>query len=52
MAQELTEKLIEKMREYVFLYDTVHPEYKNLVTKSEEWRERSEELNQTSVCVF
>jgi hypothetical protein len=28
MAQELTEKLIEKMREYVFLYDTGHPDYK------------------------
>jgi hypothetical protein len=52
MAQELTEKLIEKVREYVFLYDTGHAEYKNLVTKSEEWREISEELNQTSVCVF
>jgi len=23
MAEELTEKLIEKVREYVFLYDTV-----------------------------
>jgi hypothetical protein len=52
MAQEFTEKLIEKVREYVFLYDTGHPEYKNLLTKSEAWREISEELNQTSVCVF
>jgi hypothetical protein len=25
MAEALTEKLIEKMREYVFLYDTGHP---------------------------
>jgi hypothetical protein len=52
MAQELTEKLIEKVREFVFLYDTGHLEHKNLVTKSEAWREISEELNQTSVCVF
>ena len=33
MAEEFTEKLIEKVREYVFLYDTGHPEYKNLVKK-------------------
>jgi hypothetical protein len=49
---ELTEKLIEKVREYVFLYDTGHPEYKNLVKKSEAWRDISEELNQTSKFVF
>jgi hypothetical protein len=30
--------LIEKVREYVFLYDTHHPEYKNLVKKAEAWR--------------
>jgi len=35
MAEELTEKLIGKVREYVFLYDTCHPEYKNLVKKAE-----------------
>jgi hypothetical protein len=29
MAEEFTEKLIQKVREYVFLYDTGHPEYKN-----------------------
>jgi hypothetical protein len=34
MAEELTEKLIEKVREYVFLYNTGHPEYKNLVKKN------------------
>ena len=34
MAEEFTEDLIEKVRDYVFLYDTGHPEYKNLVTKS------------------
>jgi hypothetical protein len=32
MAEEFTEKLIEKVWEYVFLYNTCHPEYKNLVT--------------------
>jgi hypothetical protein len=35
MAEEFTEKLIEKVREYVFLYDTGHPQYMNLVKKSE-----------------
>jgi hypothetical protein len=33
MVQELTKKLIEKVREYVFLYDTGHLEYKNPVKK-------------------
>ena len=30
MAEEFTEKLIEEVREYVFLRDAGHPEYKNL----------------------
>jgi hypothetical protein len=47
MKEEFTEKLIEKVREYVFLYDTGHPEYKNLVEKAEAWRDISEELDQT-----
>jgi hypothetical protein len=38
MAEEFTEKLIEKLREYVFLYDTGHPEYK----KAEAWRDLPE----------
>jgi hypothetical protein len=29
MVEEFTENLIEKVREYVFLCDTGHPEYKN-----------------------
>ena len=33
MVEEFNEKLIEKVRQYVFLYDTGHPEYKNLVKK-------------------
>jgi len=52
MAEEITEKLIEKVREYVFLYDTGHPEYKNLVKKAEAWRDISEELDQNSKFVF
>jgi hypothetical protein len=35
MAEEFTEKLIEKMWECVFLNDTGYPEYKNLVKKAE-----------------
>jgi hypothetical protein len=30
MAEEFTEKLTKKLREYMFLYDTGHPDYKNL----------------------
>jgi hypothetical protein len=52
MAEEFTEKLIEKVREYVFLYDTGHPEYKNIAKKAEAWRDISEELGQTSKFVF
>ena len=52
MAEEFTEKLIEKVREYVFLYDTGHPEYKNFVKKTEARRDVSEELDQTSKFVF
>ncbi|XP_067002372.1 uncharacterized protein [Anabrus simplex] len=47
MAEEV-EKLIEKVREYVFLYDIGHPDYKNVARKAEAWREISEELGQTS----
>ena len=47
MAEEFTEKLNEKVREYVFLYDTGYPEYKNLVKKAEAWRNISEKLDQT-----
>ena len=52
MAEEFTEKLIEKVREYVFLYDTGHPEHKNVVKKAEAWRDISEEFDQTSKFVF
>ena len=52
MAEELTEKLIEKVREYVSLYDPGHPQYKDILKKAEAWREMSEELDQTSKFVF
>jgi hypothetical protein len=42
MAEEFTEKLIEKVRDCVFLYDTGHPEYKNLVKKAEALFARAE----------
>jgi hypothetical protein len=42
MVEEFTEKLIEKVRECVFLYDTGHPEYKNLVKKAEALFARAE----------
>jgi hypothetical protein len=48
MAEELTEKLIEKVREYACLYDPGHPQYKNIVKKAEAWRDISEKLDQTS----
>jgi len=51
MAEEFTEKLIENMRKYVFLYDTGHPEYKNFVKKAKAWRDVSEELVQTGKFV-
>jgi hypothetical protein len=35
MAEEFTEKLIEKVWKYVFLYNTGHPEYRNLVKEAE-----------------
>jgi hypothetical protein len=48
MAEEFTEKLVENVLEYAFLYDTGRPEYKNLVKKrAEAWRDISEELDQT-----
>jgi hypothetical protein len=51
MAQELTEKLIEKVREYV-LYGTGHPDCKNHLKKAEAWREISQELNQKFVFFY
>ena len=33
------------------MYDTGHPEYKNIVNKTEAWRDISEELDQTSKFV-
>jgi hypothetical protein len=36
MAKEFTEKLTEKVRKYVFFYDTGHPD-RNLVQKASLW---------------
>jgi hypothetical protein len=33
MAEKFTEKLNAKVLEYVFLYDSGHPEHENLVKK-------------------
>jgi len=52
MAEEFTAKSIEKVHEYVFLYDTGYPVYKNLVKNAEAWRDISEEMDQTSKFVF
>ena len=43
MADE-TEKLIDLVRECVFLYDTSHKEYKDVGRKGEAWREIGEKL--------
>ncbi|XP_069704989.1 uncharacterized protein [Periplaneta americana] len=51
MTREFTEALIEKVREYVFLYDTGHPDYKNILKKAEAWRDISEELGKSSETV-
>jgi hypothetical protein len=39
MAEEFSEKIIEKVWEYMLLYDTGHLEYKNLVKKAETCRD-------------
>jgi hypothetical protein len=38
MANE-TEKLIDLVHNYPYLYDTSHCEYKKIVTKAEKWNE-------------
>jgi hypothetical protein len=48
VRREWRKNSLKKVREYVFLYDTGHPEYKNLVKKAEAWRDISEEL--VSLC--
>ena len=51
MAEEFAKKLIEKVRECVFLEHTGHPEYKNLMKKAEAWRDISEEMDHISKCL-
>jgi len=43
MAEE-TEMLIEQVKKYVYLFDTSHENYKNVVKKAEAWNKISEEL--------
>lgn len=45
---EETEKIIEKVRNYAFLYDTSHHLYKNVLKKAETWQMIAEELDMTS----
>jgi len=46
-----TEMLIEEVRKYVFLFDTSHQYYKNVVKKAEAWTQISEQLGITSKCI-
>lgn len=48
MGDEITEIFIEKVRKYVYLYDTSHHHYKNVVKKAETWAMIGQELNITS----
>jgi hypothetical protein len=48
VSREWRKYSLKKVREYVFLYDTGHPEYKNLVKKPAAWRDITEEL--VSLC--
>jgi len=51
MAEE-TEMLIEQVRKYVYLFDTSHENYKNVVKKAEAWNKISEELGITGKYIF
>ncbi|XP_030747129.1 uncharacterized protein LOC115875764 [Sitophilus oryzae] len=45
---ENNEIFIETVRSYVFLYDTTHEHYKNMLKKSEAWNEIAKTLNMTA----
>ena len=47
MADE-TERLIDLVRECVYLYDTSHPDYKDAVKKIEKWTDIAHKLNLSS----
>lgn len=47
MADE-TEKLIDLVHDCVYLYDTSHCDYKNIVKKAEKWNEIAGILNLSS----
>lgn len=44
MADE-TERLIDLVRECVYLYDTSHPDYKDAVKKTEKWTDIAHKIN-------
>lgn len=46
-----TEVFIETVRNYVFLYDTTHEYYKNMLKKSEAWNEIAKILGMTGKCM-
>ncbi|XP_049804692.1 transcription factor Adf-1-like [Schistocerca nitens] len=43
-----TERLIEEVRQYNFLYDTRDPDYKNILKKAEAWRDIAAKLDQNA----
>jgi hypothetical protein len=47
-----TEKLICQVRNYVFLYDVGHSDYKNVVKKAEAWRDIAKEVIQDGMYYF
>jgi hypothetical protein len=48
----LTEMLIGLVRNYVYLYDVGHNDYKNVVKKAEAWRDIAKEVNQGGTYYF
>lgn len=49
---ENNEIFIETVRSYVFLYDTTHEHYKNMLKKSEAWNEIAKTLNMTGEYIL
>ena len=47
-----TEKLMDLVRNNVFLYDVGHNDYKNVVKKAEAWRDIAKEVNQDGMYYF
>jgi len=47
-----TEKLMDLVRNNVFLYDVGHNDYKNVVKMAEAWRDIAKEVNQDGMYYF